>query len=638
MSGRPSAADDRYQDLFRQVPIGLYRTSPDGTILAANPALAELLGYTIEELVGTRAADLYASPEERPAWLEKVRTGGVVRGQPMRFRRRDGEVVWARNSVRAVYDDEGRVIHYDGALEDLSEQKRAERTVEESEERYRQLVEHSPQAIAVHSEGKFVYVNPAAVRLMGARVAEDLLGRPALDVVHPDSRELVIARMLRMRDDPAPLEAVEETLLRLDGSQVVVETTAIPTTYLGKPAVQVVVNDITGRKRADEELRAALRRAEEADHLKSAFLANMSHEVRTPLNVILGYGQLIESHLHEIGDQTQRALFDGMNRAAWRLMNTVHGVLDLSRLVSGSFPVTPIPVRLAPIITHQVEEIRPAAEEKGLSLALGIEETAVRVRFDEYCLSQALKHLLDNAVKFTARGGVAVTLRRDADQALVLDVRDTGIGIDRRHLDRLFTPFWQEQTGTTRPFEGSGLGLALTRRYLELNGAGIQARSEKGGGTTFTIRFPADAEVREGAVEASAASGARDTPDGTGPAAVLVVEDDPETQLLMKRFLSRRYRVLVAATAAEARYLLGAYAEEVRVILMDLALKGPEDGLALTRDLRTQPRWRTIPIIATTAHVLPDDRQNALSAGCDLYLPKPVQIPELMTTLERLVG
>jgi PAS domain S-box-containing protein len=371
------------------------------------------------------------------------------------------------------------------------ERRQAAIALSESEERYRRLVESAPDGIAVHSEGKLLYVNPAGVRLMGAAAAEELIGKQVLDFVHPDDWGPVNSRLRRIEEEGRPLEAMEERWVRLDGRVVDVEVTAIPVTYGGKRAVQVVFRDVTERKRAEEKLREALRRAEESDRLKDAFLANISHEIRTPLNVITGFNQLIAERLAELGDHSQHDLLEGIDRASKRLINTVHQVLDFSKIMTGSFKVKPVPLRIWPVIEREIGEFRPLAAEKGISLSCTAEDPNATVVFDEYCLAHAVGNLVDNAVKFTEQGEVSTRLRRDADGSLSFEIRDTGVGIDSVYLGDLFQPFSQEDVGYTRRFEGPGIGLALTRKYLELSGARIAVQSEKGKGSVFTIHFPA---------------------------------------------------------------------------------------------------------------------------------------------------
>jgi signal transduction histidine kinase len=240
-----------------------------------------------------------------------------------------------------------------------------------------------------------------------------------------------------------------------------------------------------------EEAKEARDAALEASRLKSAFVANVTHEIHTPLNIILGYADLMAERLTELSDPRASDYADPVRRAGKRLLDTVSSILEFSKIESGAYRIDPKPIVLGEFIERLLGEFRILAIKKGLALNAEIDEPRAVVSFDEICLANVLTNLLQNALKFTERGEIAVHLWRDA--ALCLQVRDTGVGIDANYLPHVFEAFSQENPGLTRRFEGVGLGLSLVRKYLELNGAEIAVASEKHRGSTFTIRFARDA-------------------------------------------------------------------------------------------------------------------------------------------------
>jgi signal transduction histidine kinase len=250
------------------------------------------------------------------------------------------------------------------------------------------------------------------------------------------------------------------------------------------------------REDRERELEKARDAALEASRMKSSFVRNMSHEIRTPISVILGYIRLIGEHLASIGDETVRSMFEAVERNSTRLLNTVHAILDISRLESDSFEVHPTHIELGPFVQEKVADFRKLAEDKGLSLVEEIDARAAAVSFDEYCLSRALVCLLDNAIKFTHQGRVLVRLGRSADGRLCLEVRDTGVGIEPTYLPHLYDAFSQEKLGSARPYEGSGLGMAIAKKFLEINGAAISIDSQKGNGSSVAIHFSRECERR----------------------------------------------------------------------------------------------------------------------------------------------
>jgi signal transduction histidine kinase len=241
-----------------------------------------------------------------------------------------------------------------------------------------------------------------------------------------------------------------------------------------------------------EEAKEARDAALEASRLKSAFVANVTHEIHTPLNIILGYADLMAERLTELSDPRASDYAEPVRRAGKRLLNTVVSILEISKIESGAYHIDPKPIMLGEFIERLLGEFRILALKKGLALRAEIDEPLAAVSFDERCLSNALTNLLQNAIKFTERGEVAVHLWRDASAALCLEVRDTGVGIDASYLMHIFDAFSQENPGLNRKFEGVGLGLSLVRKYLELNGAQIVVASEKHRGSAFTIRFGRD--------------------------------------------------------------------------------------------------------------------------------------------------
>lgn len=243
---------------------------------------------------------------------------------------------------------------------------------------------------------------------------------------------------------------------------------------------------IVAEREAVERARVA---SLEAGRLKSAFLANTTHEIRSPLNGIMGYSELIADNLTEAGDETQIQYLNAVRRAGGRLLDTVDQIIGFAKIESGEFQPCPEMVNLAGVVSRLVNEYRDAAEKKGLSLEQQIETEDAIVYFDRFCLESVIANPLVNAIKFTESGQVTVRLYQGANGRLKLEIRDTGIGMDVPFLAHLFEPFAQEDVGTSRRYEGVGLGLALSQRYAELNGATIEVRSRKRYGTTLTIEF-----------------------------------------------------------------------------------------------------------------------------------------------------
>jgi PAS domain S-box-containing protein len=519
-------------------------------------------------------------------------------------------------------------------------QQRNLEALTESEQRYRRLVNFSPFPMAVLIEGRFKYVNDAGAILFGVISPEELIDKPIADFGRTAFYEHAKDRIQQFLHSPRDMAFLEEKFVRNDGQIIDIEVTAIPITYDGKDAVQVVIRDITERKRSESELIAAKERAEQSDRLKDAFIANISHEIRTPLNVILGYSSLIMTEMSDRVTQDEQTFFESIERGGQRLMRTVEHILNISSIQAGTFELHPERFDVNMRVEKLVQDLHSIATEKGLTLETIDEYPGATIIADRYCLDQALTNLIDNALKFTNRGGVVVRVYRQ-DRRVCVEVKDTGIGISAEYLPKVFNVFSQEIIGYTRPFEGLGLGLALTKRYVEFNQGSITVKSRKGQGTTFTLRF-LSAVASEGIQtelplthESLPSPQQRGAQERSQARTILVVEDDEQTQEYMRVLLKKEYSIRIATSGTEAWEILSQ--NGIDLILMDLSLRGEEDGLHLTRRIRENLTFHTIPIIAITAHAFPDDKQKSLAAGCNAYLSKPFQIDELRGMMHELL-
>ena len=437
-------------------------------LFAAARTVRVLLTQEIERVLEGDEGRVAAVLPFNRLWSEAVESTGRIYA-----RLREGH-------LRQLYDDA---------------QRSAEK-LRESEERFRLLVEEAKDYAIwmADTAGRVASWNRGGEQLTGYG-ADEIVGKHFSCFFPPQARavgkpeEAIESARVHGRFE------AEQWCLRKDGSRFLanVVITALrdgPGKLLG---FSIISRDTTEDNRRELELTRARDAALEASRLKSAFVANVTHEIHTPLNIILGYADLMAERLAEVGDAHARDYTEPVRRASKRLLGTIAAILEISKIESGAYRLDPKPIELAGFVERLLGEFTVLAAKKGLALTAEIEEPRAIVRFDEGCLSNALTNLLQNAIKFTERGDVAVRLHRDARAALCLAVRDTGVGIDADYLSHIFEAFSQENPGLTRRFEGVGLGLSLVRKYLELNGAEIAVASEKGKGSTFTIRFAREA-------------------------------------------------------------------------------------------------------------------------------------------------
>jgi PAS domain S-box-containing protein len=728
-----------YKELADLLPQVVFEADLKGVLTFGNLSSHEMFGFTVEDLKGKICVFDYILPEDQKRvkdnFVKLIKTG-VAAGDQYTAIRRDGSkfscIIFSNLIIR-----EGKSVGIRGLLIDISGQKRIEEELRNSEERYKQLIESLPVAFAIHSEEKIIYVNAAAVKLMGADDKEKLTGKSILDFVHPEYREVVLTRIENMLSPSYSQNLVEEKIIRPDGSVIDVEISASPILYQDKMAIQIVVNDISWRKAAEkalieseekyrklvetandaiiitdaetgniidinlkaeeligqlkskiiglhqsllystddlqkynayfrnlnisepqktiedisikhysgyfipveinsnifvlggkkivqgiyrditdrkqaeeqirilsraveqspisivitdtfgnieyvnlkfaqltgytlpevlgknprilksgnnpvetyknlwesitsgkewhgelhnkkkdgtlyweyvtispvrdnkgnishflavkeditakkimtEELIIAKEEAEASDRLKSEFLAQMSHEIRTPLNIILSYNYLLKEELEENSKTKYAPIFNSIDSASKRLLRTIDLILNMSAIQTGKLKINFSNVNLYSILNKLVEEFISTAESRNIALLFYPTLNNPNIITDEYLITEIFQNIIDNALKYTNKGKVEIIVYENKSKQICVDISDTGIGITKEYLPKLFQPFTQQEAGYSRKYEGNGLGLALVKKYSEMIGSEIFVKSEKDKGSTFTVIF-----------------------------------------------------------------------------------------------------------------------------------------------------
>ena len=404
----------------------------------------------------------------------------------------------------------------------------------------------------------------------------------------------------------------------------------------------LAMEDVTDRRRAEEEVASAKEASEIANQTKSLFLANMSHELRTPLNAIVGYSEMLQEEAAEQSLDSFVVDLEKINASGKQLLGLINDILDLSKIEAGKMEVFLENFDLRELIDEVSETIAPMVTKNANVLKITRPENLGSMRADQVKVRQALFNLLSNAAKFTHEGTITLEAERermDGSEWIVFRVVDTGIGLTSDKLLRLFQDFTQADASTTRRFGGTGLGLALTRRFCQMMGGDVTVRSVAGEGSTFTLKLPAIVEELETQVEKSDAAHAsrlvstdrRDSDPAPLPSTcILVIDDNAAQRDLMRRFLVKEgFAVRCAGSGEEGLRL----AREMLPIAITLDVMMPDmDGWAVLRALRADPVLSDVPVIMLT---MVDDRERGLSSGATDYLTKPVNRHRLSRILRQ---
>ena len=558
----------------------------------------------------------------------------------------NGEINWIETNKIPLRDGLGEVIGIVGTFQDISDRKFAEEDLAESEAFNRQLVEEFPIGLASCSmDGQIIYVNSAFAKMLG-RTIEETLELTYWDITPIKYAEQEAAQLESLQIE-GRYSSYEKEFIHKDGHLVPVLLNGLAILQKGELIIWSSIQDISDRKQSEAKLQLVNEELMRATRLKDEFLANMSHELRTPLNSILGMNEGLQDGIFGSINERQLKALRTIENSSTHLLALINDILDVAKIESGQITLDLTFTNIESLCTSSLAFIKQQALTKRIQLTPRIPKHLPKIKLDERRIRQVLINLLNNAVKFTLEGGTItlevseVRLENSTTNLTPLNylkiaVIDTGIGISAENINKLFQPFIQIDSALNRQYNGTGLGLALVKRLVELHGGTVELTSEVGVGSCFAIKIPFNvgSPTIEAQTEHESQIGQSQTKKLISPL-ILLAEDNKANIATFSSYLEAKgYRILLAIDGQQAIALVKSNPPDL--ILMDIQMP-VIDGIEVIKQIRLNPDLVDIPIIALTALAMAGDREKCLAVGANEYLTKPVKLKSLEQMMQTLL-
>ncbi len=626
-------SESKYRNLVENSLAGIYKSNLNGEILFANQAFADLLEFpSAQALLHRNAYEFYPDSNDRDMLMNQAKKEKTVKNYEIRLLTGKGNL---KDVVLNVLM-EGSTIT--GIVFDITKLKQAEDALRKSEKLSQKIINSMADGFSIlDNNGVHLDVNPALCGMTGFSF-EELIGSTPPHPYYPEEEydNINEAFTKSLSSETSDYELIFK---KKSGERfpVLVSPAQIKDDNGKIQYLFATVKDITDIKNVQMNLLKAKNEAESMNRIKTSFLANMSHEMRTPMVGILGFAEILSK---ELQNNELKEMADIIMLSGKRLMETLGKVLDFSKIEFNKQVVHRTHINITSTVVNSAELYRQAAANKDLYLKLDVKEDSLKGNLDESLLSKIMDNLLNNAVKYTGKGGITVVIDKMIEGKnvfAVINVKDTGIGIPEENRDIIFKDFRQGSEGINRNFEGTGLGLTIAKHYIELMDGVISVESEHGKGTVFTVKLPAKSDNLD--IEHKPENKMNKTDDSKTSEMkllkCLVVEDDAPSRILIEKCIKHLCNLEYAPNAEKALNMVKN--KKYDFILMDINLGKGKDGIEATREIREMEEYKNTPIVALTAFAMDDDKEEFLKNGCTHYLSKPFKKLEIVQLVESII-
>lgn len=624
-------SEKKFYALFQQAYDSILILRKD-LIIDCNTRAGKLFNILKEDLVNKSIKDFIAEKNQKilDSFFDAISNPIEAEGKSFQLtlKKSTGQVFDGELNISVVEIKGEKVAQV--FIRDVTERKQ----FLEHLEKFKRAIENTDEMMMItDAKGNIEYVNPAFEKITGYTLEEVKGKTPKIlkSGVHP----------------PEFYKELWETILagkswqglivnkKKDGKNYTEEMIISPIKNEKNEIISFVAvkKDVTERIKAEEELKRARIKAEESDRIKSNFLSMMSHEVRTPLNVILGFIDIIKASINPEEFPEKEHIFSVIQRNSKRLITLINDIIDISRIESNELKLEFGNYNAQMLLMKATAEFEMEARAKGLRIIDDYNLDDVFIRVDEVRFHQIMSNLLSNAIKFTSRGEITVSAKA-IENRLYISVKDTGIGIPKEFLPHLFEFFRQAEEGYNRNFEGAGLGLAITKKLVNMMNGEIYVESEMNKGSTFTVVFPIVSKleteeiIKEERIEEEVEPVKIEAEEPT----ILIVEDNKDNSYFVEVILNKLGLKYYSVTDSNQAFEI-LQNKPIDLILMDISLTGDMSGEDALKILKQNPKYQKIPVIAMTAHAMLGDKEHFLSVGFDDYLAKPFTFDQLTQLL-----